>query len=70
MIDKNKVFSLNIGTLNSTLQLIKEIEIQTRWKIKKMYIGNKLIERENIKSLASIGINEDFECFVEFETQD
>ena len=67
LIDKNKDFSLEIGTLNSTLQLIKEIEALLGGhsiKVKKIIINNKLIERENIKSLASIGINEDFECFV------
>ena len=67
LIDKNEDFSLPIGTLNSTLQLIKEIEInlgEYPIKVKKIIINNKLIERENIKSLASIGINEDFECFV------
>ena len=70
LIDKNKDFSLEIGTLNSTLQLIKEIEALLGGhsiKVKKIIINNKLIERENIKSLPSIGINEDFECFVEIE---
>ena len=60
-----KLSVFQIGTLNSTLQLYKNAETLCSRKVKKLSIKNKLIERENIKSLASIGINEDFECIVE-----
>ena len=64
-INEKEVNVVQIGTLNSTLQLYKNAETLCSRKVKKLSIKNKLIERENIKSLASIGINEDFECIVE-----
>ena len=64
-INEKELSVFQIGTLNSTLQLYKNAETLCSRKVKKLSIKNKLIERENIKSLASIGINEDFECIVE-----
>ena len=64
-INEQKLSVFQIGTLNSTLQLYENAETSCSRKVKKLSIKNKLIERENIKSLASIGINEDFECIVE-----
>ena len=36
-------------------------------KIKKLKIGNKVIEEGEIMSLYSLGIKSDFTCFVEYE---
>ena len=63
--DKNLRLILTIGKLNSTKQLINSIEVMCCRKIKNVFINNILIEREKEKSLSSIGINGDFECFVE-----
>ena len=60
---------ISIGTLNSIKQLIKEIELSIYPnKIKKLFIEKNefLINLMNDSSLRSLGINENFECDVEY----
>jgi len=63
---KNTNYSSRIGTLNSTKHLINNIEIDlcNNIKIKKFYIGELEIKLDNEVSLISLGIKNDFECFI------
>ena len=63
--------SIAIGTLNSINRLIYSIENYLFKKLKKIKIWNKEFYKNEIKnfSLKSIGINDNFDCFVEFENQ-
>jgi len=58
---------IHIGTLNSTLDLFKRIDLMLcmEKKIKKLYLNNKEINREDLKSLLSLGIKEDFNVIAE-----
>ena len=60
-----------IGTLNSINRLIYSIENHFSKKLKKVKILNKEFYKNEIKnfSLKSIGINDNFDCIVEFENQ-
>jgi len=57
-----------IDTLNSIKDL-KEIAQKTliKKKIKKLKIENKVIEEGDIRSLFSLGVKNNFTCFVEYE---
>ena len=68
--NKNKTI-IAIGTLNSINQLINTIENHFSKKLKKIKIWNKEFYKNEIKnfSLKSIGINDNFDCIVEFENQ-
>ena len=59
-------FKTEIGTLESTSQLYRKIVniLCSEKKIKKLYLNNKEISRENEESLKSLGINEDFNVVV------
>ena len=60
-----------IGTLNSINRLINTIENNFSKNLKKVKILNKEFYKNEIKnfSLKSIGINDNFDCIVEFENQ-
>ena len=68
-------FKIKIGTLESTSRLYYEISeiLQNRLlpkiKIKKLYLNNKEINREDEQSLISLGIKEDFYVIVELENK-
>lgn len=62
--DSNYKPEIYIGTLNSIKQLIYNIENIFLKELKKLYIGEMEYGKKDIKSLNSIGINEDFECKV------
>lgn len=69
VIDKdNKSLGIEIpiGVLNSTKNLMGEIEDYVK-KLKNIYIGKMKFGKNDIKSLKSIGINDNFNCKVEFE---
>lgn len=58
-----------IGLLNTCKDLINYIEASlsdSSLKIKRMYLNKKEVNINEIKSLASLGINNDCVCFVEF----
>ena len=63
--------NIAIGTLNSINKLINTIENHFCEKLKKVKILNKEFYKNEIKnfSLKSIGINDNFDCIVEFENQ-
>ena len=56
-----------IGLLDSVKDIKEDVENIIQKKIKKIEIGNKVIERDDIRNLFSLGINNDFICSVEFE---
>ena len=58
--------SKSIGILNS-VKFLKGIvhPLLDEKKIKKLKIGNKVIEEDDNMSLSSLGIQNDFTCFVE-----
>ena len=60
-----------IGTLNSINRLIYSIENHFFKKLKKIKIWNKEFYKNEIKnvSLKSIGLNDNFDCIVEFKNQ-
>jgi len=60
--------SESIGILNSIIDL-KELILNYlgKKKIKKLKIENNVIEEGDIRSLFSLGIKNDFTCFVEYE---
>ena len=68
-------FKIKTGTLESTSRLYYEISeiLQNRLllknKIKKLYLNNKEINREDEQSLISLGIKEDFYVIVELENK-
>ena len=58
-----------IGLLNTCKDLINYIEAGLSGislKIKRIYLNKKEVNINEIKSLASLGINNDCACFVEF----
>ena len=67
---KNTTY-IAIGTLNSINRLIYSIENHFFKKLKKVKILNKEFYKNEIKnfSLKSIGLNDNFDCIVEFENQ-
>ena len=64
--DKKKESSILIGLLNSVKDLIYIIENQIFKKLKKFKIENKVIEKDETRSLFSLGIKNDFNCFADF----
>ena len=58
----------SIGILNS-IKYLKELILISLGgkKIKKLKIENKVIEEGDIRSLYSLGIKNDFNCFLEYE---
>ena len=68
IIDNNKNrLIIFIGILNSISKLIQVIEKDYCKKLIKLYIGKMEFGKNDIKSLKSIGINEDFDCKVELD---
>ena len=66
VISNNKIETIiQIGTLNSITQLIKGIELSFSKKLKKLYIREMEYGKNDIKSLKSIGIDDNFLCKVE-----
>ena len=58
----------SIGILNSIKYLKGLIQISLgEKKIKQLKIENKVIEEGDIRSLNSLGIKNDFTCFVEYK---
>ena len=68
---KENTTCIAIGTLNSINRLIYSIENHFYKKLKKIKIWNKEFYKNEIKniSLKSIGLNDKFDCIVEFENQ-
>jgi hypothetical protein len=66
---KNAKFTLQIGLLDSIKRLIENIQntIGNEYKLKCIYIGRIKCEKNEEKSLSSLGINGNFECHLEFE---
>ena len=68
-------FIIKTGTLESTSRLYYEISevlenrLLLKNKIKKLYLNNKEINREDEQSLISLGIKEDFNVIVELENK-
>ena len=62
-----KYFQIEIGTLESTSKLFDRIEIMLclNKKIKRLYLNNKEINREDKQSIKSLGIKENFNVIVE-----
>ena len=62
-------FKIRIGSLESTSRLyskiIEMLPEGLKNKIKKLYLNNKEINREDEQSLISLGIKEDFNVIVE-----
>ena len=66
--NKKILSSIKIGLLNSVKDLITEAEIlNPSKKLKKLKIGNKAIERDDVMSLFSLGIKNNFTCFAEYD---
>jgi len=67
-INKQFESSIKIGILNSVKNLIIEAQnnINPR-KLKKLKIGNRIIEKDDTMSLFSLGIKNDFTCFAEYD---
>ena len=63
--DKNIVKTTNVKRHNSIQSLISIIENLIKAKIKKLYIEDKLMDLKDEKSIASLGIKDDFICTVE-----
>ena len=60
--------TIEIGTLESTSRLYKKIfyiVLCMEKKIKKLYLNNKEINREDVESLKSLGIKEGFNVVAE-----
>jgi len=67
-INKKEQSSIVIGILNSVKNLIIEAQkIITTRKLKKLKIGNRVIEKDDTMSLFSLGIKNDFTCFAEYD---
>ena len=68
---KENTTNIVIGTLNSINRLINTIENYFFKKLKKIKIWNKEFYKNEIKnvSLKSIGLNDNFDCIVEFKNQ-
>ena len=66
--NKKSVISESIGILNS-IKNLKELILDSlgEKKIKILKIENKVIEESDIRSLYSLGIKNDFTCYVEYE---
>ena len=68
--NKKILSSIKIGLLNSVKDLITEAEIlnpsKKLKKLKKLKIENKAIERDDVMSLFSLGIKNNFTCFAEY----
>ena len=64
-----KNFKIEIGTLESTSRLYKKIDnvLCKEKKIKKLYLNNKEINKEDEESLKSLGIKEGFNVVAELE---
>ena len=64
-----KNYEIEIGALESTSSLYEVIEnrLSMDKKIKKLYLNNKEINRENEKSLLSLGIKEGFNVIAELK---
>jgi len=63
-INKKNKGSIKMGILNSIKDLIEEAEIlNPSKKLKKLIIGNKVIERDDTRSLFSLGIKKRFYLF-------
>ena len=64
-----KNYEIEIGILESTSSLYEVIEnrLSMDKKIKKFYLNNKEINRENVKSLLSLGIKEGFNVKAELK---
>ena len=65
--NKKIEYSGPIGILDSIKVLKEIIYTLNHKKIKKLKIENKVIEEGDIRSLFSLGIKNDFTCFVEYE---
>ncbi len=63
--DKNIVKTTNVNRHNSIQSLISIIEKLIEAKIKKLYIEDKLMDLKDEKSIASLGIKDDFICTAE-----
>jgi len=55
------------GLLNSIKYIINKAESFHHVKIKKLFIGNKQLNRDDERCLSEIGINKNFDCLIEFE---
>ena len=67
----NRIGSKSIGILNSVNDLkeliLNELKYHINKKIKNLKIENNVIEEGDFRSLLSLGITNDFTCFVEYE---
>ena len=64
--NKKREQQQSFGILNS-IKNLKDFILSYCKKIKQIKIENKVIEEGDIRSLYSLGIKNDFTCFVEYE---
>ena len=57
----------DIGLLNSIKFIIDKVELRSKAKIKKLFIGDKILTRDDERCLSEIGIYDNFDCLIEFE---
>jgi len=60
-------YIIQIGDLNSTKKLLRQIEIDKGTKIKEININGKIFKPTDEIDFRTIGINEDFNCIAEIE---
>ena len=65
----NTNITIITGLLNSTLQLIDAIETNLCRNVIKLFYKDLILTKNYNKSLASLGINEDFHCEVELDNK-
>ena len=66
-IKKLEDWIFDIGLLNSIKYIINKAESFHHVRIKKLFIGNKQLTRDDERCLSEIGISKNFNCLIEFE---
>lgn len=66
-IKKLEDWIFDIGLLNSIKYIINKAEAFHHARIKKLFIGNKQLTRDDERCLSEIGISKNFNCLIEFE---